>query len=123
GNRHERPMRGADLGGLIVIDPVADVLDARGGEVLGRIERLREARSQPADRLLAGELLDGLDGPADHAGLVFLFVDRALLIAVAHEFPARILAGLRDARVIDAHARIDRDRRLDAEAPVHLLET
>src|SRR5262249_58654305 len=114
--------RGGDLGRLVVVDPVADVLEPGGGEVIGRLERLRQAGPEPADGALAGEFLDRVERSADHAALVFLAVDRPLLVAVSHAFPARLAASLRDARIVDADARVDRDGRADLQPPVELLE-
>src|SRR5262249_7329056 len=53
---------------------------------------------------------------------VLFVVDRALLVAVAHELPAGVLARLRDARVIDAHSRVDRDGGLYLELLVEGVE-
>src|SRR2546430_10466359 len=50
--------------GLVVVDPVADVLDARRGEVLGRVVSFRQSGPQPAHRPFSRELLDGLEKTA-----------------------------------------------------------
>src|SRR5262245_35636685 len=90
--------------------------------MLGRLVGLGEPRPEPADRALAGELLDGVEAAPDHPRLVLLVVDRSLLVAVAHELPPRVLARLRDARVVHAHARVDRHRRPDLQARVERVE-
>ena len=88
GQRHQRPVRRADLGRLVVVNPVADILHAGFGEEFRRLIGLREARPEPADRSLAGEFLQQIERLADGRALVLQLVDRALHIAVAHEFPA-----------------------------------
>ena len=120
--RDQRALGGVDLGGHVVVDPVADVLHAGIDEVFGGVVGLGQAGSEPAHRALAGELLELVHGAVDHAGLVLLLVDRTLLPAVAHELPAGVLAGGGDARVVDRHARVDRQRRADAEALVQRVE-
>src|SRR5262249_45834983 len=45
-----------------------------------------------------------------------------LLVAVAHELPAGVLARLRHARVIDADARVERERRADLQPLVERVE-
>ena len=39
-----------------------------------------------------------------------------LVVRMAHELPAAVARRARDALVVDAHARVDRERRLDVEA-------
>src|SRR5665811_2545765 len=65
-----RDSGGADHRRLVVIDPVADIFHAGGGEQVGRLQRLRQAGAEPADRPLAGELLHDVHGAADHASLI-----------------------------------------------------
>ena len=120
--RHQPALGGADDGRLLVVDPVADIFDAGRRQVLGRVQRLRQPRPQPADRPLAGEARHDGKRALDHAGLVALLVDRPLLIGVAHEFPARVLGGLRDAGVVLTDPGIGRERRPDAELRVELEE-
>src|SRR5258708_1826932 len=120
--RDERPVRSRDFSGLVVVDPVADVLDAGCSEVLGRVVGLGEPRPQPPDRPLADELLDRVERVQDHRLLVFFAVDRSLLVAVAHKFPAGVLARLRDARIVNTHARVDRHVRPDFQALVERVK-
>ena len=54
----------------------------------------------------------------DHRSLVRLLVDWALLIGMAHEFPAVSLSLLGDAGVILAAARIDELARFGGAAPM-----
>ena len=75
---------------------------------------MRPGPSQPTGRLPVNRLQDA-HRARDHRGLVRLLVDRALLVGVAHELPAGVLRLLGDARIVLAHARIDRERRADAE--------
>ena len=84
-----------DLVGLVVVDPVGDVLDALVGQVVERLPRLGEAGPEPALRLLAGELPQELDGLPDGRALIGQQVHRALDHAVAHELPARVQHGAR----------------------------
>ena len=111
-----------DLGRLVVPHPVADVFDAGLGQQVGRLQRLRQARPEPADRALAGELLEPVHRPHDHAALVLDLVDRALVPGMPHELPAAVLGLPRDALVVVAHARVDRQRRADAVLLVEVEE-
>ena len=115
GQRDQRTLVGADHRRLVVVDPVADVFHARGGEQLRRLVGLGQAGPEPADRPLAGEFLQNAHRARDHRGLIRLLVDRALLVGMAHELPAGVLRLLRDARVVLADARIDRERRADVQ--------
>ena len=52
GQRDQRAVGGADHRRLVVIDPVADIFDAGGGENFGRVEvSVRPGPSQPSGRL------------------------------------------------------------------------
>ena len=121
--RHQRAVDGADGRRFVVIDPVADIFDARGGEQIGRFQRLRQAGPEPADRAFAGELFHNVHGSIDHRSLVRLLVDGPLLIGVAHELPAGVARFRRHARIVLTDARIGRERRLDAELLEQLEET
>ena len=46
GQGEQRPVGGADDGRLVVIDPVADIFDAGGGEDFRGVERFRQARDR-----------------------------------------------------------------------------
>ena len=70
GQRHQRPLGGADHGRLVVIDPVADIFDAGFGEVFRGLQGLRQAGAEPADRPLAGEFFDHAHRAVDHRLLV-----------------------------------------------------
>ncbi len=122
GQGHERPVPRRNLGRQVVIDPVADVADPGGNQMLGRVEGLGQARAEPAQRALAGKPRDGGERALDHRRLVLFVVDRPLLVAVAHELPAGVQAGLRHARVVDAHARVDRQGRADAKALIERVK-
>ena len=62
-------------------------------QVVERLPRLGEAGAEPALRLLAGELLQQLDGLADGLALVGEQVHRPLDDPVAHELPAGVQHG------------------------------
>ncbi len=120
GQGDQRPVGGVDLGRLVVIDPVADIFDAGGGEQLRGLLGLGQAGAEPADRLLAGKALDDADRALDHRALVVDPVDRHLLVGVAHELPAGVAALAGDALVILADPRVDRHGRTDAEPAVQV---
>ncbi len=73
---------------------------------------VRPGPSQPTGRL-PGKAFDDVERVLDHRFLVRLFMDRALLIGMAHEFPGVVFRFLRDARVIFADARVECERRPD----------
>src|SRR6185312_9014983 len=79
-------------------------------------------RPEPADWPRAAEFLDDVQRAADHRSLVFVLVDRLLVIGVAHELPAVLLGLLGDARIILANAGVGRQRRLDADALEQFVE-
>ncbi len=116
------PLRGADRRRLVVVDPVADIFHAGFDQQFRRLERLRQARPEPADRPLAGEFFEDVHRAVDHAALILVLVDRHLVVGVAHELPAKPPALLGDARVVLAGARVDGERRPDAEPLVELEE-
>ena len=109
--RHQRTIRGADRRRLVVVDPIADIFDAGRGEQVWGLQRLRQPRAKPADRPLAGKALDHVERMLDHRFLVWLQMNRTLLIGMAHEFPAVIFCLFGHARIILADPRIDRERR------------
>ena len=86
---------GADLVGLIVVDPVGDVLDALGGQMVERLPCLREARPEPALGLPARELRQHLDRLADGRALIGQDMHGALDHAMGHELPSRLEHGPR----------------------------
>ena len=116
GQGDERAVRGADFRRLVVIDPVADVFDAGGGEQVRRVLGLGQARPEPADRPLAGEPLEHAERALDHRRLILDLVDRHLLLGVAHELPAGVARLPRDPLVFLAHPSIDRQGRADRRA-------
>ena len=122
GQRDQRAFGGLDHRRLVVIDPVADVLHAGLGQQLRRVERLRQARPEPADRPRAGELLDHVHRAVDHRRLIVVLVDRQLVVGVAHELPAVLLGLLGDARIVLADAGVGGERGLDAEALEQFVE-
>ena len=89
-DRDEGARRRLDLVGLIVVDPVGDVLDALLGEEVERLPRLGEAGPEPAAGRLAGEVAQELDGLPDGRALIGQEVHRALHDAMGHEFPSRV---------------------------------
>ena len=122
GQRDQRALGGLDHGRLVVIDPVADVFDAGLRQQFRRLQRLRQAGAEPADRPRAGEFLDHVHRAVDHRRLVFVLVDRQLVVGVAHELPAVLLGLLGDARIVLADAGVGGERRLDAEAGEQFVE-
>ena len=104
----ERPVRGADLRRLVVIDPVADILDPGGGEQVRGLLGFGQPRAEPADRARPGKPLEHSERAVDHRLLVLDLVDRHLLPGMAHEFPAGLARRPRDPLVILADPGIDR---------------
>ena len=114
GQGEQGPVGGADDGRLVVIDPVADIFDAGAGEDFRRVEGFRQPGTEPAERPFAGEALDDAERALDHRLLIRLGVDRALLVGMAHEFPAVGARLFGDTRIVLADAGIERQRRADA---------
>ena len=108
GQSDERSAFGADLGRLIVIDPIADVFDPGLDEEFGRFVSLRQARAEPAPRPSPGETFEGIERLLDHRALVVDPVDRHLLPGVAHEFPAGFARRRRHPLIGLADPRVDR---------------
>ena len=50
GQSDQRAMRSGNPGWFVVIDPVADVAEAGGSQIIRRFKRLGKSRPQPADR-------------------------------------------------------------------------
>ena len=109
--------------GLIVVGPVADVIATLGGEVIERVPGLLQAGAEPAARPRAGRLLDGRERVLDDARL---FARRrrveaaGIAFAMAHPFPAPLVAFLDDRGVLGAKLAVERDRGADAVAVEHL---
>ena len=76
-------------------------------QIVERLPRLGEAGPEPALRLLAGELLQQLDGLADGLALVGEQVHRALDDPVAHELPAGVEHRAGDRLVGFHHVGVD----------------
>ena len=55
GQRDNRLVRGLQRHRLVVEHPVADIFDAGGGEMIERVEGLRQAGAEPAARRPAPE--------------------------------------------------------------------
>ena len=123
GHRHQRAVRGGDGAGFVVPHPVADVLHPGLRQQFRRVQRLRQPRAEPADGAGAGEGLQPVHGAMDHAALVRLLVDRALLPGMAHELPPGVPGGGGHPFVVVADARVDGERRADAQPPEHFMET
>src|SRR3979411_702763 len=123
GQGDERPLGGADHGGLVGIDAVARIFRARTDQDFGRLQRLGEARSEPADRPRAGEALEDVHRAVDHLALVLDLVDRHLVIGMAHELPAELLRLLGDPGIVLAGARVHGERRPDAQPRTDSGET
>ncbi len=111
GQRDQRAALRADRGRLVVIDPVADVSDAGGGEQVGGLQRLGQARPEPAHRPPSAEALQDVEAAPDGRGLIGEQVHRHLIVAVAHELPTGAPRLLGDARIVLADAGIDGERR------------
>src|SRR5262249_25566395 len=119
---HQRTARGVDEGGLVVIDPVADIFYSGIYQELRGFQGLGEAWPEPPHRPLAGETLEDVEGTRDHAGLVLDLVNWDLIVAVTHELPAEAFSFLRNAGVVLAGARVDGQCGGDAEPLVELEE-
>ena len=90
-------MRGGDLHRLVVEHPVGDIFDAGGRQMIDGIEGLAQTGAFPATRRPAGKAADRLNGFGDDRRLVIDVVHGPLDKAVAHELPARLESGRRDA--------------------------
>src|SRR5436190_1971712 len=123
GQGDQRAARGGDHGGLVVIDPIADVFYAGAGQELRCLQCLGQTRAQPAYRTLAAEAIEDVEGAVDHAGLVVDLMNRDLIVAVTHELPIEPLGLPGNTTVVLAGARVDGQCRRDAEPLVKLEET
>jgi len=106
----------------VVERPVADIFEARFGQVVQRLESLRQPGAEPAARLVAADRFDGLDGLADIFALIVDLVHRDLFERVGIEFPARFQAGFDDARVFGAGAAVHGHRALEAHVVEQLAQ-
>src|SRR5215470_4626981 len=103
---YERAVRGMTLRRLVVINPVANVLDAGGGEQVGGFLGLGQPGTEPAHWPFAGEALERVERFAYHCRLIRNLVDRHLLPGMAHEFPACVARRPRDALEFLAYAGV-----------------
>ena len=69
-HRNHRPVRGSELDGQVVDDPVGDVIDPGFRQKVQRLFRFRQARTFPTCRRLSGKALDGGDGLVDRPALI-----------------------------------------------------
>ena len=91
--------------GLLVVDPIANILDPIFGQDIECAMGFAQRRTEPAARLLTSARVDGIDN-----GLYQLFflilgltVDQGgIVVAVAHPFPAKLFAALDNTRVFGA---------------------
>ena len=116
GQRHDLPVPGLERDGIVVEHVVADVLHTGLGQVVERVEGLRQPRPEPAARALAGEGLDDLHGLEDDAALVVQLVHGDLLVGVRVELPAAVHAGFDHGRIGLADPGVDGDRGPGADA-------
>src|SRR5208283_2492377 len=85
GYRDDRAMRGRDVDGLVVENPVGDVLDAGFGQVIDGLEGFGQTGTLPPTGRLAGKAANRLDSVPDRRALVPDAVHRLLIPAMAHE--------------------------------------
>src|SRR5262249_10671803 len=118
----ERALRCRNYRWLIVIHPIADVLDAGCRKVLRRVVGLRQSRTEPADRRPTRKVTNDLNGAGNHRALIIDLVDWPLLVGMTHKLPTRIARLLCNPRIVFDNAGIDRYSRADARALDQLEE-
>src|SRR5206468_8544096 len=69
--RNERAMRRFDLVGLIIVDPVGDIVKAGFGQEIESLFSFCEPWTKPSRRCLARELADDFHGLPDRLPLIF----------------------------------------------------
>src|SRR5918996_1052731 len=72
GDGHQATLLYLHVVRLVVVTPVANVLDALLGQDVRGVEGLRQSRPHPAPGRRAGELPDGVNSAADYGPLVRL---------------------------------------------------
>src|SRR5262249_24235357 len=90
GEREKRAMGCSDFVGLVVIDPVSDVLKPSFREKIESLRCFGETGTEPARRCLSRKLADSFYGLSNRLALIFQLVHRFLDKAVAHELPTGI---------------------------------
>ena len=99
-----------DRVGLLVVDPVGDVLDVRLGEEIEGIVRLGQCRPESALGRRTGVLGDDADDIGDHAALLVLGharVHDGVGHAVTHPLPTQSIALLDYAGLAEAHFGVE----------------
>src|SRR5215467_5444712 len=120
--RDERALRRRNYRWLVVIHPIANVLDAGCRKMLRRVVGLRQSRTEPADRWPTREITNDLNGAGYHRALIFDLVDRSLLVGMTHKLPTCIACLLCNPRIVFDNASIDRQGRADAKVLEQLEE-
>ena len=121
GHRHQPSVFHLHLVGLVVVAPIADVLDALFDQDVRRLEGLGQAGTHPTPGRRAGEFLDCADGLADGFPLIGFGVDDSLDEAVGHHLPSRFEALLHQMGIGVAHRRVQANGRPNAVAVQHLF--
>jgi hypothetical protein len=114
GQRHERPVCGANDVRLVVVHPVADIFHAGRGEQFRRLVGLRQTGAKPAQRAFAGKALENIHRAVDHVLLILMLVDRHLVVGMTHELPRLAARLFGDPLIVLTDARVYGERRLDA---------
>src|SRR5215467_10560673 len=79
---NERALRRRNYRWLVVIHPIADVLDAGCRKVLRRVVGLCQSRTEPADRWPTREITNDLNGAGNHGALIIDLVDWPLFVGM-----------------------------------------
>ena len=122
GNRNQAAALDLKRVGLVVVAPVADVLNALLGQDVRGVEGFRQSRPHPASGSDAAELPDGVYRAADGFPLVGFPVDDPLDVAMAHQLPAGVQTFLHQGGVAFADRRVQADGSPDAppvQRPFH----
>ena len=91
---------------LLVVAPVADILESLGGQMIRRVERLAQTRTEPTLRRLAGGLGNDFFDVVNDVALFFRRIVEhrdAVGHAVAEPFPFALVAFFDDRRMMLAH--------------------
>ena len=109
--------------GLVIVDPVADIVDAVLGQDIERAHGLAQSRAEPAARRFADALGDrSHDCLDERAFLRFRLAGEqgGIVVAMAHPLPVEFSSLFDDARIALADVGVQRDGPFDAVALHHL---
>jgi len=113
GKVDDRPGAGLEQDGLIIKDPVAQIVETLFDQNIRGFPGFGEAGAEPSARAFAGKPADRRGGLADVVPLVVDPLHALLSEAVADELPATVERGARDRLVSRDRRAVDREHGAD----------